>query len=230
MLDVFKSRECEVIIKKDAIDNNGKNRHIAICRKVQNHDYYRVKKLAEERFSPAVVVDIGAHIGTFSMLIAKFFPAARIYCFEPNKGVCDILVKNVPTADLYRIGIFGFYGAEENHPIHVGNNMEQTVRKKVKLPCTAVSAQEALVMSGLLNSKIDLLKIDCEQCEVNIFRELLFIDKLKDINIICGEWHRQTAKEEIPMLLGNTHEVELIDKGECNVFFATRKRNVTANT
>ena len=72
--------------------------------------------------------------------------------------------------------------------------------------------------------RIDLLKIDCEQSEVNIFRELDHLGRLEDIDVIAGEWHFDTAKNELRSIVGKTHDVELIDEGMWNHFFARRKR------
>ena len=43
------------------------------------------------------------------------------------------------------------------------------------------------------------------------------------IPVISGEWHFDTAKNEIRSIVGRTHDVELVDEGYWNHFHAKRK-------
>ena len=65
--------ECRMHVHSDE-----RERHIdyAICHEVQALDCYRVHELATSGFSPRVIVDIGAHIGSFTAL-AHFFARRR---------------------------------------------------------------------------------------------------------------------------------------------------------
>ncbi|RIL03994.1 MAG: hypothetical protein DCC75_12685, partial [Proteobacteria bacterium] len=45
--------------------------------------------------NPSLVVDIGAGFGDFSILIAKRFPACRVYAFEPDPRQFALLKENV---------------------------------------------------------------------------------------------------------------------------------------
>jgi FkbM family methyltransferase len=46
-------------------------------------------------FTPAVIVDCGAHIGLFSALAAATFPSARLLAFEPNPANLEHLRRNL---------------------------------------------------------------------------------------------------------------------------------------
>lgn len=46
------------------------------------------------RFPNPVVFDIGANEGQTALKLAKIAPAAKIFSFEPNSAVFDVLVKN----------------------------------------------------------------------------------------------------------------------------------------
>src|SRR6185312_15634772 len=70
--------ECRMHVREDARELNI---DVAICHEVQALDCYRVHPLAEAGFRPGIIVDIGAHIGTFTALAAKYFPEAAIYSF-----------------------------------------------------------------------------------------------------------------------------------------------------
>lgn len=211
--------ECGVYVHTDMHE-----RHIdyAICHEVQSLDCYRVRQLAGSGFAPKIVVDIGAHIGSFTALAAKYFPDARIYSFEPLRHHYDLLVWNSPRrrGRPQNLAVLGFYGSEDGHDVYPGTDFERAYRSGQL--SNAISAAQLFTNYKL--PRIDFLKIDCEQSEVNIFRELDHLDRLKDIDVIAGEWHFDTAKNELSSIVGKTHDVELIDEGMWNHFFARRKR------
>jgi FkbM family methyltransferase len=194
---------------------------LAICHEVQKTDCYRVHQLVAEGFAPRIIVDIGAHIGSFTAMAAKYFPMATIYSFEPLRTHYDILIQNFPKGrgSAENFAVVGFYGEEEGRDVYPGNEFEHLYRARQLT--NAISLRELFRKFRL--PRIDFLKIDCEQSEVNIFRELDFIDRLKDIDVISGEWHFETAKNELRTIVGKTHEVEIVDDGMWNHFFARRK-------
>jgi FkbM family methyltransferase len=211
--------ECRMHVHSDQHE-----RHIdyAICHEVQSLDCYRVRQLTSAGFAPRIIVDIGAHIGSFTALAAKYFPDARIYSFEPLRRHYDLLVRNFPPrrGRPQNLAVLGFYGNEEGHDLYPGNEFERAYRARQM--SNAISVSQLLRKYKLPH--IDFLKIDCEQSEVNIFRELDHLDRLKDIDVIAGEWHFEIAKNELRSLVGKTHEVELVDDGLWNYFFARRRR------
>jgi FkbM family methyltransferase len=215
----YHSGECPMHIHSDMQE---RQIDAAICHEVQIDDCYRVRELAAAGFDPEIIVDIGAHIGTFTVLAAKYFPLARIYSFEPLRQHYDVLVRNSQSKGCHpqNLAVVGFFRYEDGHDIYVGNEFERAYRaRQLK---NAISVRKLYAMFKL--PRIDFLKIDCEQGEVNIFRELSFLDRLKDISIISGEWHFDTAKNEIRSIVGRTHDVDLIDEGHWNHFHAKRKR------
>lgn len=216
---VFDTGECHLHVHAEE-----RERHIdyAICHEVHKSDCYRVHELAAEGFAPRIIVDIGAHIGTFTALAAKYFPTAVIYSFEPLKQHYRVLVKNSPRrVRPQNLAVLGFYGNEAGHDVYPGNEFEHAYRARQL--SNAISAARLFARFNL--PRIDFLKIDCEQSEVNIFRELDYLGRLKDIDVISGEWHFATAKSELQSIVGKTHDVEIVDEGMWNHFFARRKRS-----
>lgn len=214
----FDAPECRMQVHKDE-----RERHIdyAICHEVQALDCYRVHELVKSGFSPRIIVDIGAHIGSFTALAAKYFPEARIFSFEPLRSHYELLVRNSPKrrSRPQNLAVLGFYGHEEGRDIYPGNEFERAYRARQM--SNAISVEQLFRKYKL--PRIDFLKIDCEQGEVNIFRELDHLDRLKDIDVISGEWHFDTAKNEVRSIVGKTHDVELVDEGMWNHFFARRR-------
>jgi len=215
---LFDTGECRMHVH---YDERERNIDYAICHEVQSLDCYRVRHLAGAGFAPRIIVDIGAHIGSFAALAAKYFPEAAIYSFEPLKQHYRILVRNSPNGRCRpeNLAVLGFYGSEEGHDIYPGNEFEHAYRARQL--SNAISIEQLFRKFRL--PRIDLLKIDCEQSEVNIFRELDSIDRLKDIGVISGEWHFDTAKSELRSIVGKTHDVDIDGDGMWNHFFATRR-------
>jgi FkbM family methyltransferase len=52
--------------------------------------------LTERRFAPGdVVIDVGAHIGAVSILVAKLHPQVRVFAYEPSSSNYAMLVANL---------------------------------------------------------------------------------------------------------------------------------------
>jgi FkbM family methyltransferase len=197
-------------------DDFGKRANdIGVCHEVHNKDCYRVRQLAGEGFRPRVIIDVGAHIGTFTTLAGKYFPAATIHSFEPDPDNYPLLVKNAPpNCVTHHCAVVGLVGdADAHRPAH--NHFERRARSG------EIAVVSATDMLALADGPV-FLKLDCEESEVNILRELA--GSLAGVEVIAGEWHFSTARRDVQDILGKTHEVDLIDKGQWNLFFARRRK------
>jgi len=69
----------------------------------RNHDIYSngeltiLKKI--QRFNPSIIIDAGANIGDYSLLINQFNPNCKIYSFEPVEATFQKLKENVKDHD-----------------------------------------------------------------------------------------------------------------------------------
>ena len=68
-----------------------------------------------KEFSEPVIFDIGANIGTFTTWMAKAFPQGKVYSFEPQKIVFDILQKNIELNNCKNIIPYNFGGSNVNN-------------------------------------------------------------------------------------------------------------------
>ena len=48
-----------------------------------------------------IIIDIGAHIGLFSLFASQYCKKGKIYCFEPIKENYDILTENIDLNKLW---------------------------------------------------------------------------------------------------------------------------------
>lgn len=57
----------------------------------------------DHRTAPSVIVDVGAHIGAYTVLAARAHPAARVYALEPAASSFRLLVRNIETNGLTNV-------------------------------------------------------------------------------------------------------------------------------
>jgi len=119
-----------------------------------------------------VVVDIGAHIGIFSIFASKF--ASKLYAFEPMNDNFIILKENIEinrikNAHLFKMAVSNKTGQRElfisdtnsgGHSFYHDQNYSQ----KVIVPTISL---EDFISSNKI-STIDFLKMDCEGGEYDI--------------------------------------------------------------
>lgn len=133
-------------------------------------------KLASCRLKPKVVVDIGAHIGTFTWLAHQKWPDAKYYCYEAHPDNISILKANAPFATVRHCAVVASADAECFLNSSIGPTGTATGGSSVSLePKTYGHAiQDVLPVTWEKRTPeqvfgehetIDLLKLDCEGCE-----------------------------------------------------------------
>lgn len=131
-----------------------------------------------------VVVDVGAHIGTFSVLAASM--GAAVISYEPVQANFDLLYKNIdingfPVA-AYHMGILRKSG---KRTIYVrdfnygGSNFYTPNAKGEEVDCTTLA--DAMDKNGI--DHIDFLKLDCEDSELEILESYPHLDRIRQIAI-----------------------------------------------
>lgn len=117
-----------------------------------------------------VVIDIGAHIGYFTLLFSRLVGArGRVYAFEADPTNYALLVKNtrrcgniipIKRAVSEKTGMIDFYHCEEKSGSHsVLPNIPLSFRRH-KIAVPAVSLDLFLEHTGI--SRIDVIKMDIE--------------------------------------------------------------------
>ena len=174
----------------------------AVIEEVIDGDCYGLRAMKAEGFDPSVIVDVGAHIGTFSALAHHLWPDATIYAFEPTKRSFELLLLNVPKAQCYNAAVHygdeplvfaddiadratggGFACTAEDYRIfsegktRADGFLYEIVRENI--PTTTLNGIGA----------IDLLKIDCEGGEWNVLARMS-----NAVKRIVGEYHLPLSK------------------------------------
>ncbi len=139
-----------------------------------SHSYSYARSMLSQ---DAVVIDVGAHIGTFSLLAAAH--GARVFSLEPIPANYTVLEENVQMnhfqsqVKTFNIAAWSADG-ERMMPVADDNTggsgfyYDKASVPKVKVHCLCLDT----LMDDLGVAKCDWLKLDCEGAEFEILRAL----------------------------------------------------------
>ena len=171
----------------------------------------------------AVILDIGANIGSHSVFWALERNAKKIYSFEPLKGTYEILLKNIELNELENV-IF---------PFNVGLSDEESFAKVKTFDARNIGSTsfaksktgnfKLVTLDSMdIKEKIDLIKIDVEGHEVEVLMGgLKTISKNKPV-IVIESFHRKVEIDTIFNELQYT-QVATIREGEDYIYQYTGK-------
>jgi FkbM family methyltransferase len=166
---------------------------------VVNHNEYRVPSVL---YPADIVIDIGAHIGSFSYAVLKR-GARKVYAFEADPENYECLIRNLkPFRRYVKAFAQAVWRSDRKNeqlfhsgPSMMGNEVNTAggnVMAAEGTPMVVVSFDDVIdsVTEGG-QKRIKLVKLDCEWSEFPI---LLTSRKLDLIDNICGEFHEIGGK------------------------------------
>jgi FkbM family methyltransferase len=152
------------------------------------NDYGLRQRLAGVR----TILDIGANIGFFSVAARSYYPQSLIHAYEPNPRVLPFLKTN--TDDL-RIAIYPeAVGGDDGHVELFdsgASNQAQTVASEAGT-IRQVSLQTAI---DRLGGSVDLLKLDCEGAEWEMFKHPEPWMHIRNIRMEYHLFHGETEQD-----------------------------------
>jgi FkbM family methyltransferase len=156
--------------------------------------------------SPKGFLDIGAHWGQYSVIMAKFFPKCVIHAFEPLFINYDLLVKNVstlPCATTYKYAISDknedeakFYLCSDNSGY--SSLIEPTIEEERTKAFQSTCEVRTIDYFKIDLDTIDVVKIDTEGHDYVILKSLL--PKLKPGTLIIVEVLSQTSERILELI------------------------------
>jgi FkbM family methyltransferase len=150
------------------------------------------------------IIDCGANIGCATLYFKLHYPDARILAFEPNPFCFEMLKKNVEVNGLKNVtlvpaacasapGTTTFHVNPGFSPLSsaVGNRDEK--QKTVPIEVRLVKLSESIT------EDVDLLKLDIEGGEWEVFADLVASGKLARIHRLAIEYHHRFGTTEVKM-------------------------------
>ena len=141
--------------------------------------------------SKDTVIDIGAHIGTFSLFASRF--AKSIYAFEPLASNFDILKENIKINGFHNIEAYNVAVADQTGMrdlfVVQGNAAANSLylETELKTKIKTISLDDIVNQNKIL--QIDYLKLDCEGAEYDILMKCSsdVLSKIKTIGMECHD-------------------------------------------
>lgn len=146
-----------------------------------------------------VVIDIGAHVGLFSLFASQFCKSGKIYCFEPIKENYEALLDNINLNKIKNIVPLNLAVSKENEHVKIYLNSDESAHSIFPSGDAFVEVKSTTIETFFDEHKIEncnLMKIDCEGAEYEI------IDSIPDgyfsrINKMIIEYHLVDEKQEL---------------------------------
>jgi FkbM family methyltransferase len=150
------------------------------------------------------IIDVGAHVGLFSIFIRLYYPTSILHCYEPLKANLSLLRENLAQDENVFIHDFGL--SSYNHQTDIwlspqfghgaASTMKTTDHSEIKETVKFVGAMEEFQK---IEGRITILKIDTEGHELRILRNIVPI--LDRIDSLFLEIHSDKALGKIIDLL-----------------------------
>lgn len=161
---------------------------------------------------PEVILDIGSNIGASILYFHQQFPRATILGFEPHPETFRILqtnVANIPSIRVFNYGL-GATNSRITARAETANfaAFQTTSRPSRRgqevgtIECEVRRTDDVLQEAGV--SRVDLIKIDCEGAEADVFASMPE-EILVQCQWIVGELHDHTGFELLARLAPHFH-------------------------
>jgi len=145
------------------------------------HEYKEmliIRYLLRNNLNSGIFIDIGAHIGKYSIFLSKYF--SKIIAIEPDKNNFNLLSKNIRINKLedkiflLNIAILDkekfvwFFEYEDSVKSSIKKSKIETLIEKYKV--RSISLDELVERLGIDVEKIRLIKIDVEGAEFEVIK------------------------------------------------------------
>jgi FkbM family methyltransferase len=168
-----------------------------------------------------VLVDIGAHIGGWTIYMSRRFPDARVVAFEPVGATFALLEENIRRNQLTGVTAFNVALAPRAGSLKLWFDSERSAysaanprlmhRHGAYLPVRALTLSDCLQRAGVTH--IDVLKCDIEGAEFSLLPSLA-PKLLKTVANVALEYHLFDRNHRLATLIDffDRHGFELLER------------------
>lgn len=165
----------------------------------------------------AIIVDIGANIGVYSIWASTKGKNNKIYAFEPMKDNFELMQENLALNNCNNVISFNYAVAskKEKRKLYLNDAVEHSLFSRED--DQEFVEIETVALTNIINEnsldQIDLLKMDCEGAEYEIFYNTpeSYFEKIK---VIRMEFHGTKEGEKLrDFLIEKGFIIDLFKKG-----------------
>jgi len=159
------------------------------------HEYLPVVKIFDQLFShpPQLIFDLGANIGLTSVYFSKFYPKSTIVAIEPFPDNAELAQINMAKNNFFNFKIIKGGIWNKNTNLSLNRNFRDGKEWSINLTENILGEIKGYSLSDIFetyNQPIDILKIDIEGAERELFSEISYSSRfLPKVKIIAIEIH-----------------------------------------
>ena len=158
---------------------------------------YKIKKF--EINSDDVIIDIGAHIGIFTIYASQFCNNGKIFCFEPIQENYKMLIENININQIKNIYPNNLAVTKDTSTAKIFLNDDKSGHSMFIENKSFVQVDSKSLFDVFADNRIEecnFLKLDCEGAEYEII-ESLPSDFFSKIDKTVIEYHMADTKPEL---------------------------------
>lgn len=146
-----------------------------------------------------IIIDIGAHIGIFSLYASQNCTDGKILCYEPSTENYELLQHNISKNKLNNIFPNNSAVSNTNDTVTLYINSDNTANSIYDFTSKSIQVKSQTLQNIFDSNKLnvcDYLKLDCEGAEYDIIESLPdeYFKKIKQIYI---EYHFSDLKSDM---------------------------------
>lgn len=185
-----------------------------------------IEFLKTENLKTSVVVDAGANVGYFSVLILSLCETDMVVALEPEKSNYLMLRKNIdhsakgPDCRLVPAAIW-----THQQMLSIQTSTGHEWASKITevdgvQACQAYSLKEIMELNNI--NEIDVLKLDIEGTEDVLFRNADFLKVLEKVKVLAIEIHDQFTERAMIHRILSGLDFKFFEQGELTVAWNNR--------
>jgi FkbM family methyltransferase len=193
------------------------------------HEEYKSKWIFKHIKQPGLIIDAGANIGLFALYMHQHYPQAEIVCIEPEKGNFEVLSRNTNGISKIKPMKAALWSRKAFVNLDDKGEGDWAFQADEVLDGTSGSIPTVTIpdiLKDLQADKIDILKIDIEGSERELFLEnyQTWLPKVNCLIIELHDSYRRGCGNSLFRAIAN-YDYFFTKKGENLIFIKSELIN-----